>query len=613
MGRCAAAGLRLNAYRAATPGAVTATTLFHDEDLKYVNENRNMVLAIVLSALVLLGWSLLSEQFFPTAAPQSQTVEDGKTKPAQPASSAGVPASAGPAPTAAGPQALRSRATVLGETPRVRFRTAAISGSINLKGARIDDLVMLRHRLSIDPNSPPVPLLSPQGARAASFVGFGWTANGIATPGADTVWQSSAPALAPGKPVTLSWTNPTGQRFEIVVTLDDGYLFTVLQRVANGAAQPVTVQPYGFASRAGRSADVSSWTTHVGPMSVRDGQADYEVDWSTIREAGAGGKNFAPATGWIGFTDKYWLTALAPKGQTTSAFHHSPNGAYQANTAAAPVTIAAGQAATTETRLFSGAKEKAALDAYEASGFPRLSKAIDWGWFEWFMRPIFDLLNWLFKLFGNFGVAIICLTLIVRLILFPVAQKQFKSFGAMRKVQPKLKALQDKYKDDKPRLQQEMMKLYKDEKINPAAGCLPILLQIPIFYALYKVLLVAVEMRHQPFALWIKDLSAPDPMTPLNLFGFLAFTPPQIIAIGVLPILLGITMWVQFKLNPAQPDPVQQQVFSIMPWVMMFIMAPFAAGLMVYWITNNVLSIAQQWWLYKKYNLHLSDTHPVTT
>jgi YidC/Oxa1 family membrane protein insertase len=229
------------------------------------------------------------------------------------------------------------------------------------------------------------------------------------------------------------------------------------------------------------------------------------------------------------------------------------------------------------------------------------------------MRPIFDLLNWLFKLFGNFGVAIICLTLIVRLILFPVAQKQFKSFGAMRKVQPKLKALQDKYKDDKPRLQQEMMKLYKDEKINPAAGCLPILLQIPIFYALYKVLLVAVEMRHQPFALWIKDLSAPDPMTPLNLFGFLAFTPPQIIAIGVLPILLGITMWVQFKLNPAQPDPVQQQVFSIMPWVMMFIMAPFAAGLMVYWITNNVLSIAQQWWLYKKYNLHLSDTHPVTT
>jgi YidC/Oxa1 family membrane protein insertase len=561
-----------------------------------------MILAIVLSALVLFGWSVLSEQFFPTAAPQTQTVDRGKVEP-----------TAAPRAVEAAPVQLRSRRIVVSETPRVRFATSTVSGSINLKGARIDDLVLLRHRLTFDPESPPVPLLSPKGARAASFVGFGWTANGIETPGPETVWQASAPTLAPGRPVTLSWTNPTGQRFELHIAIDQGYLFTVAQRVTNGAATPATVQPYGFASRAGRSADMSSWTTHVGPISVLDQKADYEVDWSTIREAGPGGKNFAPATGWVGFTDKYWLTALAPMGQMTAAFHHSPNGAYQANVTSQPLTIAPGQTAGSEMRIFSGAKEKAALDAYEEAGIPLLSKSIDWGWFEWFMRPIFDLLNWLFKLVGNFGVAIICLTLIVRLILFPVAQKQFKSFGAMRKVQPKLKALQDKYKDDKPRLQQEMMKLYKEEKINPAAGCLPILLQIPIFYALYKVLLVAVEMRHQPFALWIRDLSAPDPMTPINLFGYLQFTPPQIIAIGVLPILLGITMWVQFKLNPAQPDPVQQQIFSIMPWVMMFIMAPFAAGLMVYWITNNVLSIAQQWWLYKKYNLHFSDTHPATT
>jgi YidC/Oxa1 family membrane protein insertase len=567
-----------------------------------VNENRNMVLAIVLSALVLLGWSLLSDRFFPTAAPQSQKVEDGKTV-----------ATPKPQPTEAAPVQLRSRARVISETPRVRFSNDAISGTLNLKGARIDDLVLLRHRITFEPDSPPVPLLSPKGARASSFVGFGWTANGIATPGPDTVWQASSPTLAPDQPVTLSWANPTGQRFELIIALDENYMFTVNQRVVNGAATPVTVQPYGFASRAGRSVDVSSWTTHVGPISVRDEKADYEVDWSTVREAGPNGQNFSPAAGWLGFTDKYWLTALAPKGQMTGAFLHSPNGAYQANAVGQAITIAPGQAAATETRVFSGAKEKTVLDAYEEAGFTRLSKAIDWGWFEWFMRPIFDLLNWLFKLVGNFGVAIICLTLIVRLLMFPIAQKQFASFGAMRKVQPKLKALQEKFKDDKPRLQQEMMKLYKDEKINPAAGCLPILLQIPIFYALYKVLLVAVEMRHQPFALWIRDLSAPDPMTPINLFGYLDFTPPAIIAIGILPILLGITMWVQFKLNPAQPDPVQQQIFSIMPWIMMFIMAPFAAGLMVYWITNNVLSIAQQWWLYRKYNLHYSDTHPATT
>ncbi|QIK77653.1 membrane protein insertase YidC [Sphingomonas piscis] len=568
-----------------------------------MNENRNMILAMVLSALVLFGWSMLSDRFFPTAAPQTQKVEDGKV----------TPAATPPAAGTAAPQALRNRAQVIAETPRVRFQTPALSGSINLKGARIDDLVLLKHRMTFDPNSSPVPLLNPQGTRAASFVGFGWTGNSIATPGPDTVWQASAPALTPGKPVTLSWMNPTGQTFEIILSIDDLYLFNVAQRVVNRSSNAVTLTPYGFASRAGRSMNISSWTIHVGPISVRNDKADYDVDWSSIRDAGPNGLNFAPATGWIGFTDLYWLTALAPKSQMTGSFVHSANGAYQANFSGRPQTVAPGQIGSFETRVFSGAKEIAALDRYQDAGIPLLSKAVDWGWFEWFMIPIHALLEWLFRQIGNFGVAIICLTLIVRLLLFPVAQKQFASMGAMRKVQPKLKALQERYKDDKPRLQQEMMKLYKEEKINPAAGCLPILLQIPIFYALYKVLLVSVEMRHQPFALWIKDLSAPDPLTPLNLFGYLNFTPPAVIAIGILPLLLGVTMWMQFKLNPAQPDPVQQQIFSIMPWVMMFVMAPFAAGLMVYWITNNILSIGQQWWLYRKYGLHLSDTHPATT
>ena len=556
-----------------------------------MNDNRNMILAIVLSALVLLGWSLLAERWFPTAAPQTQRVENGKVKP--------LPQ---PAASPAAPHALQARPVVIAATPRVRFQTDSLSGSINLKGARIDDVVMLKHRLTVDPKSPPVPLLSPQGARAASFVGFGWNGDGVAVPGPDTVWQASSQRLAPGQPVLLSWTNPAGLRFEIQVAIDDLYMFTVTQRVTNTGAAPVSLRPYAFASRAGRSADVSSPTVHVGPMRVHDGEADYGVNWSDVREAGAGGVNFEPTQGWIGFTDKYWLTALIPATRASGSFRHSEAGPYQADVAAAPRILAPGQSEQFQVQVFAGAKEKAALDRYETAGIDKLSKSIDWGWFEWFMRPIFDLLNWLFKVTGNFGIAIICLTFIVRALMFPIADKQFKSMAGMRRMQPKLKVIQERHKDDKPKLQQEMLKLYQQEKINPAAGCLPILLQIPIFYALYKVLMVSVEMRHQPFALWIKDLSAPDPMTPVNLFGLLPFHPPGFLAIGVLPILLGVTMWMQFKLNPQQMDPVQQQIFSFMPWVLMFVMAPFAAGLQLYWVVSNILTIAQQKWLYARYD-----------
>jgi YidC/Oxa1 family membrane protein insertase len=344
---------------------------------------------------------------------------------------------------------------------------------------------------------------------------------------------------------------------------------------------------------------------------VFGGKASYDTNWKDLDETGD--RAFANVSGWLGFTDKYWLTALVPNGTIAADFRHSPSGGYQADYAGAPVSLAPGQAASAQARLFAGAKEKVWLDRYEDARIPKLSKSIDWGWFEFFMRPIFDLLIFLFHAVGNFGLAIICLTLIVRAVLFPVAQKQFQSMAAMRKVQPKLKAIQERFKDDKPRQQQEILKLYQSEKINPAAGCLPILLQIPIFYALYKVLVVSVEMRHQPFVLWIKDLSAPDPLTPVNLFGLLHFTPPAFLAIGVLPILVGATQWVSMKLNPQPMDPAQAQIFAIMPWFLVFIMAPFAAGLQLYWITNNLLTIAQQWWLYRRYGLHLSDTHPVHT
>ncbi|MFL6755024.1 MAG: membrane protein insertase YidC [Sphingomicrobium sp.] len=568
-----------------------------------MNDSKNLILAVVLSALVLLGWTWAANKFFPTANPPSTKVEAGKQQPLpQPQIQPSGPATA---------QKRQTIAQVLASGPRVSIRTPSLLGSINLKGAQIDDLLLLNQKQTISKLSPPVRLLSPLGAPGAYIAQFGWTAPGGQAPALDAMWTTDSQVLSPGHPVTLSTQTADGSRYEIKIAVDEGYLFTIRQSVANASAQPITVRPIGLVSRSAQSADPSSWTNHVGPIGLFDGKANYDVNWKDLDEGKT--ETFNNVPGWLGFTDKYWLTALVPQGAMNGEFRKSPNGGYQADYAVAPSAIAPGQTVTTQTRLFAGAKEKAWLDRYEDAGITKLSKSIDWGWFEFFMRPIFDLLMFLFHTVGNFGVAIICLTLIVRAIMFPIAHKQFQSMAAMRKVQPKLKAIQERFKDDKQRQQQEILKLYQAEKINPAAGCLPILLQIPVFYALYKVLLVSVEMRHQPFALWIKDLSAADPLTPVNLFGLLHFTPPAFLAIGVLPILVGATQWMSMKLNPQPMDPAQAQVFAIMPWFLVFIMAPFAAGLQLYWITNNVLTMAQQWFLYRKYGLHFSDTHPVHT
>jgi YidC/Oxa1 family membrane protein insertase len=586
-----------------------------------VNDSKNLILALALSAIVLLGWTWAADRFFPTANPPVTKFVNGKSQPlpqtqSQPQAS----------PTVNTPKATRSRSAVLAATPRVRIVTPSLEGSINLKGAEIDDLVLVRHRETIAKNSPPVRLLSPLGAPGAYIASFGWTAQGTDAPNLNTVWTADSQTLAPGRSVTLSTQSADGVRYQIKISVDDGYLFSVQQSVANSSVKPITVRPDGLVSRADKSTDYSSWTNHVGPIGVFNGSADYDVTFDSLdgqqpsffsrlfgNSAPAGTKAFESSGGWAGFTDKYWLTALAPSGSFQGKFQRSPSGAYQADYALPQAAVAPGQTLTTHASLFAGAKEKAWLDRYQDAGIQKLSKAIDWGWFEWFMRPIFGLLLFLFHTFGNFGVAIICLTFIVRALMFPVAQKQFKSMAAMRKVQPKLKAIQAQYKDDKAKQQQETLKLYQTEKINPAAGCLPILIQIPIFYALYKVLMVSVEMRHQPFALWIHDLSAPDPMTPVNLFGLIPWTPPHLLAIGVLPILVGATQWLTMKLSPQAVDPAQQQIFSLMPWFMIFIFAPFAAGLQLYYVTNNLLTLAQQWWLYRRFGLSFSDTHPVHT
>ena len=569
-----------------------------------MNDSKNLILAVVLSALVLIGWTWVANRWFPTANPPSTKVEGGKQQPLpQPSAQPAGPAT---------PKQVQSVSTALASGPRVRIQSSSLSGSINLKGAQIDDLVLLNQRQTISKDSAPVRLLSPLGTPGAYVAQFGWVASGTGqVPPLDATWTADQPVLKPRQPVTLTSQTADGNRYQIKIGVDDGYLFTVQQSVTNGSAKPLNIRPIGLVSRAQKSHDPDSWTNHVGPIGLFGGNADYSVDYKTLDDEGP--QPFNNASGWLGFTDKYWLTALVPQSSMNAEFRRSPSGGYQADYALAPVDVGPGQTSTTETRLFAGAKEKAWLDRYEEAGILKLSKSIDWGWFEWFMRPIFNLLLGLFHATGNFGVAIICLTLIVRAIMFPIAQKQFASMAAMRKIQPKMKALQERFKDDKQRQQQEILKLYQAEKINPAAGCLPILLQIPVFYALYKVLLVSVEMRHQPFVLWIKDLSAPDPLTPVNLFGLLHFTPPAFLAIGVLPILVGATQWLSMKLNPQPMDPAQAQIFAIMPWFLVFIMAPFAAGLQLYWMTNNVLTIAQQWHLYRKYGLHLSDTHPVHT
>ncbi|MGK6323454.1 membrane protein insertase YidC [Sphingomonas sp. DT-51] len=556
------------------------------------DESKNFVLFAVIAALILFGWPLVQNRFFPTANPPATKVEQGKSR--------ALP-QPGADPTADSPAALRDRQQVLAESPRVRIETPALKGSINLKGARIDDLVLTRYNETVAKDSPPIRLFSPAGTQDAYFAAFGWRDEGLRPPAADAVWTASAPVLTPGTPVTLTASNAQGQRFAIELAVDNDYLFTVKQTVANAGSGAVPVAAYGLVNRIGVSKDPDSWTIHTGPMSVNNGAAHYNPNF---KDLASGPARFTSNGGWLGFTDKYWLAAMVPdQGRAFDGqFRAGPNQSYQADFTTAPQLLPPGRQLSQTAKLFAGAKEVKLLDRYTDTGaVTKLDYAIDWGWFRLVEKPIFYYLDLLFRLVGNFGVAIILLTLTIRLLVFPIAQRQFASMAAMRALQPKMKAIQERYKDDKQRQQQEIMALYKAEKVNPLAGCLPTLIQIPIFYALYKALLLTIEMRHQPFALWIKDLSAPDPATILNLFGYIPITLPHFLAIGVVPVLLGISMFFQFRLNPAPMDDAQKQVFAILPWVLMFVMAPFAVGLQIYWITTNCISILQQKWLYSRH------------
>jgi YidC/Oxa1 family membrane protein insertase len=553
-------------------------------------ENRNLILAVVLSALVLLGWTFVSERFFPTPPPQA-------TSAAAPAGSA--PSVPGAVPVAA-PQAPQPVEKLVAAGSRVRIETPRLAGSINLTGARFDDLVLKDHTVALPP-SKPIRLFAPSGAKDAYFAGYGWV--GAGAPPVDAQWTASATVLSPGKPVTLSWQGPTGLLFQQTVSVDDNFLFTVTQRVTNAGGAPVSLRTFGYVNRTGRGTEKDAFNLHVGPIAVLDGTLkEGDIGFDSLRDDGP--QSFTSKGGWLGITDKHWLAALIPDQTSTieARFTAADDDRYQTDWLKPAQAVAPGQAVATTSHLFAGAKEVRLLNQVrDELGAPLFDRALAWGWFWFFAQPIFALLQWLYGLFGNYALAIVGLTLIVRALLFPIANKQYASMAKLRVFAPKLKEIQEKYKDDKQKIQIATMELYKQEKINPLAGCLPILLQIPIFYALYKVLLISVELRHQPAFLWIKDLSAPDPLTPINLFGLLPFEPPALIHLGILPIILGVTMYVQFKLNPQPMDEIQQKVFAWMPWIFMFMMAPFAAGLQIYWIVNNLVSILQTWLLLKKY------------
>ncbi|MEL7730376.1 membrane protein insertase YidC [Citromicrobium bathyomarinum] len=561
-----------------------------------MDNQRNLIFAVVLCGLMILLYDSAISYFYP-APPETEQVERATT-PEQRAAQE-IANETGTAPSVAQQAVDLEEALASGD--RVRIEAPRVEGSINLVGARVDDIELKDHRATVDKDSGPVQLFAPAGTPIQNFAQFGFVGQGTNVPDASTVWQASGDTLSPGNPVDLRWDNDEGQRFLIRLSIDDNYMITAEQTVANYGAGPVVVSPFATITRTSLTASQSTWISHSGPIGSFDGAVDYGPDYDDLAEetAIAGAAN--PA--WLGFTDVYWLGALVPQGGAglDTGFRSLGNDLFRADMIYDPMTLRPGRQMTRTSQLFAGAKESQVLDAYQEAGIAQFGLAIDWGWFRWFEKPILWLLRTLFDLVGNFGVAIILLTCCVRGLMFPVAQRGFASMASMKAIQPDMKKLQEKHKDDKVTQQQEMQKLFKERGVNPVAGCLPMVLQIPVFFALYKVLVLAIEMRHQPFIFWIKDLSAPDPAHVLNLFGMLPYEVPGFLALGPLALLLGFTMWLTFRLNPSSMDPMQQQIFSIMPWVLMFVMAPFAAGLLLYWNTSNLLTLAQQKYLYSKH------------
>jgi YidC/Oxa1 family membrane protein insertase len=581
-----------------------------------MTDNKNTILAIVLSALVLLGWQYFfavpqekARQEQLQAQQQKQTVptpgQPGQV--GQPPGQGGTPEVPGQtnAPAAAAPV---TREAALAGSPRVSIATDSLQGSIALKGGRIDDLALLKFRETVDPKSPPIFLLSPSGTADPFYAEFGWTgaagAN-VKLPTSETVWtQSGSGALTINHPVTLTYDNGEGFEFRRTIAVDDKYLFTLKDEVTNKSANPVALYPYALISRHGTPHTAGYYILHEGLIGVLGDSGLQEFTYKNIEDKKA--VNFDITNGWLGITDKYWAATLLPDttARLKARFSTGMLGTirtYQTDYLLDAQTIAPGATASANARLFAGAKEVAVVNDYDKQlKLNRFDLLIDWGWFYFITKPLFIAIDYLYRLVGNFGLAILIVTVLIKIAFFPLANKSYASMAKMKAVQPQMTALRERYADDKAKQQQELMELYKREKINPLAGCLPIAIQIPVFFSLYKVLFVTIEMRHAPFFGWIHDLSAQDPTNIFNLFGLIPVDPTilpvigQFLHLGAWPLIMGVTMWAQMKLNPAPPDPTQQMIFNWMPLIFTFMLANFPAGLVIYWAWNNSLSVLQQ-------------------
>ncbi|MGR3617016.1 MAG: membrane protein insertase YidC [Paracoccaceae bacterium] len=564
------------------------------------DQNKNLILATALSFLVILIWFVMfppPEQTQPVeTVAEAQQAEVGDT-------------AAAPALTTETGAPIEEDVTPVVDVPRVEIDTPRISGSISLAGGRLDDLSLKDYRVSIAEDAEIVKMFSPVGGASAYYALYGWApGSGLSVddvPGASTVWTlSEGGILAPGNPVTLSWNNGKGLEFLRQISVDDNYMFTVSQSATNNGDATTTLAPYGILARHGEPVDLKNFfILHEGGMLMADGELS-ETDYGDFEPATEFKEVQVNENGWVGFTDHYWMATLVPQPGTpfkASVFQDERRGIFQTTAKLETQTLAPGQSTEVTTQLFAGAKEWATIRGYENQGIAGFIDSIDWGWFFFLTKPIFWLLHELNKIIGNMGWAIIGLTLIIKAVLFPLAYKSYVSMAKMKELQPQMEKLKEAAGDDRQKMQQGMMELYKKEKVNPAAGCLPILMQIPIFFSLYKVIFVTIELRQAPFFGPFQDLSAPDPTSLLNFFGWMPWAGPQpdsimaLVFIGIMPLLLGISMWLQQKLNPAPTDATQAMIFAWMPWVFMFMLGSFASGLVVYWIANNTITFTQQY------------------
>jgi YidC/Oxa1 family membrane protein insertase len=587
------------------------------------DQQRNLLLAVVLSMAVLLGWQLFYAGPKMKEEQERQRAQHELSQQQGPAKDATKPAAAPDAavPGTAPPAVSVSRDDAIKVSPRLAIETPSLRGSIALRGGRIDDLLLVKYHETVDPKSPNVVLFSPTDSPHPYFAEYGFIApsgSTVKVPDRDTLWQVQASGpLTPAAPVTLTWDNGQSVIFKRTISVDDDYMFKIVDAVENRSAAEVSLTPYARIHRYGTPKIENNWILHEGLIGV----ADHNVEWcgsvfpsilcelSYAEALEDGERKFESKSGWLGFTDKYWAAALVPdqtatfrarfSGQQPTLSGEQPS--YQTEYLRDTIKVPAGQTGKIDSQLFAGAKQVTLLQRYQnENGVKQLDLLIDWGWFFFITKPLFYLMEAINSLVHNFGVTILILTVIVRLVFFPLASKQYSAMAKMKKLQPQMEQLRERNKDDKVKQQQELMDLYKREKVNPVAGCLPILLQLPVFFALYKVLYITIDMRHAPFFGWIKDLSAPDPTSLFNLFGLLPFAVPELLHIGVWPLLMGITMWLQMQLNPQQPDPVQQQIFNWMPVLFTFLLASFPAGLVIYWAWSNILSLAQQYYIMKK-------------